>query len=256
MISSAANQSLDLAKLVRPNAQVRSQFMKIRNFFVAMVAAVSIGLVAAPISAQSSGGPTNLFPQYYTPAVRSMTNAGMYPAPHWVPREVGHTYYTYQPLMPHEMMYVHSRNYYNFYAGPESFYCDGCKGSGGGSAVNKTTVRWQNTNSYIGRLPFSSVPLQKLHYHIASKHFFVDGKAPSSGCKGCANGKCRLHQGITGYTGGCSGETCGQSCNDGWSQWGDGGSSDDGYYSDDGYSYNNPRSWSERAAAATSRLNR
>ena len=40
--------------------------------------------------------------------------ASMYPAPLPVPPSVGHTYVTYQPLMPHEYLYRHQRGYYTY----------------------------------------------------------------------------------------------------------------------------------------------
>lgn len=39
----------------------------------------------------------------------------MYMAPGPVPAHVGHTYYTYQPFMPHEMLYKHKRTYHRYY---------------------------------------------------------------------------------------------------------------------------------------------
>ena len=39
----------------------------------------------------------------------------MYIAPRPVPAFVGHTYYTYQPLMPHEFMYPHWKSYRKYY---------------------------------------------------------------------------------------------------------------------------------------------
>jgi hypothetical protein len=41
----------------------------------------------------------------------------MYVAPRPVPANVGHTYITYQPLMPHEFMYKHHRTYHQYYDG-------------------------------------------------------------------------------------------------------------------------------------------
>lgn len=43
--------------------------------------------------------------------------AGMYPAPLPTPPLVEHTYITYQPLMPHEMLYRHHRHYYRHHPG-------------------------------------------------------------------------------------------------------------------------------------------
>ena len=243
----------------------------------AVIATVAIsGFVSAPVLAQDSGGPKNLFAQYYTQPGASQSHAGMYPAPHPVPRKVGHTYYTYQPLMPHEMMYTHSRNYYKYHAGPDSFYCHGCNGSGGGSGLTKTTVKWQNGNSHMGPLPFSMVPLQKFHYHWAQKRYSIGGLSglwnrpglnlPSggagggfgAGAGGCANGGCGLGNG-GGLFHGASNNAGGFDANG----IGGGGFGADGF---GGGGYNAApleagcgcdvadNGWADKAAAATARL--
>lgn len=56
--------------------------------------------------------------------------AEMYPSPLPVPDFVGHTYITYQPLMPHEFMYKHKRRYCR-YETPLSVL-----------PTNRTKVRW------------------------------------------------------------------------------------------------------------------
>jgi hypothetical protein len=57
--------------------------------------------------------------------------AAAYPAPYPTPNLVGHTYYTYQPLMPHEMLYTHHRTYHQYY--------------NGGMGLNRTSVHWYRT---------------------------------------------------------------------------------------------------------------
>lgn len=56
----------------------------------------------------------DLFYNYYVPPTPpNQIGATMYPCPNTsIPPLVGHTYYTYQPLMPHEFMYKHSRTYW------------------------------------------------------------------------------------------------------------------------------------------------
>ena len=56
--------------------------------------------------------PGDLFYNYYAPPVgpRSV-GAELYVSPRPTPPMVGHTYITYQPLMPHEFLYRHSRHY-------------------------------------------------------------------------------------------------------------------------------------------------
>ena len=43
--------------------------------------------------------------------------AQLYVAPRPAPPLVGHTYVTYQPLMPHEFLYKHRRTYYRHHPG-------------------------------------------------------------------------------------------------------------------------------------------
>lgn len=61
----------------------------------------------------------DLFYNYYVgPApVAGGAAAGMYPSPLPTPPRVGHTYVTYQPLMPHEFLYKHHRHYYRHHPG-------------------------------------------------------------------------------------------------------------------------------------------
>ncbi|MDZ4658219.1 MAG: hypothetical protein SH868_11635 [Bythopirellula sp.] len=54
----------------------------------------------------------DLFYNFYEGPQPSGTAAQMYVAPLPVPIHVGHSYTTYQPLMPHEMMYHHHRSHY------------------------------------------------------------------------------------------------------------------------------------------------
>ncbi|HYW79802.1 MAG TPA: hypothetical protein VE890_09515 [Thermoguttaceae bacterium] len=52
-----------------------------------------------------------LFYNYYAPSGPSGLSTQLYVAPRPTPPLVGHTYITYPPLMPHEWLYPHSRNY-------------------------------------------------------------------------------------------------------------------------------------------------
>jgi hypothetical protein len=61
--------------------------------------------------------PEDLFYNYYTAANCGAWPAAMYVAPRPVPPLVGHTFYTYQPLLPHEYMYIHHRSYHRYYDG-------------------------------------------------------------------------------------------------------------------------------------------
>ena len=54
----------------------------------------------------------DLFYNYYVPPVGpNSVGAELYLCPRPTPPLVGHTYITYQPLMPHEMLYQHHRVY-------------------------------------------------------------------------------------------------------------------------------------------------
>ncbi len=156
--------------------------MKIRFL---LAAAMLVAIVGQQAMAQYSNGnlTNNLFQQYYTPNGASQMSGGMYPAPHWVPGYVGATYYTYQPLQPHEMMYQHSRNYYNFQAGPEAFYQNPCGDCGPKNlgALNVTKVRWQSGVNHMGPLPMSFNPIADLHYRLASQYYCAGGKCGSGG---------------------------------------------------------------------------
>ncbi|MBN2580527.1 MAG: hypothetical protein JXB10_16195 [Pirellulales bacterium] len=57
-------------------------------------------------------GSEDLFYNYYVPPVGAgSVGAQMYLCPRPTPPLVGHTYITYQPLMPHEFLWRHRRSY-------------------------------------------------------------------------------------------------------------------------------------------------
>lgn len=68
----------------------------------------------APCYPWQYGDPA-LFYNFYTPNYCGGVPTQLYIAPRPVPPSVGHTYYTYQPLMPHEFTYPHSRTYRAYY---------------------------------------------------------------------------------------------------------------------------------------------
>jgi hypothetical protein len=70
----------------------------------------SIGQVRAEHARHSTAG--DLFYNYYVPPVGDgSVGAVLYPCPRPTPPLVGHTYVTYQPLMPQEFLYRHHRVY-------------------------------------------------------------------------------------------------------------------------------------------------
>ena len=173
---------------------------------IAIVCVMFVGLVAGQLIAQESR-PNNLFSQYYTQPGVSSVNAEMYPAPHQVPRHVGHTYNTYQPLMPHEFMYEHQRDYYRYYATPETFYRSQCGGpyDPGGYGLNKTSVRWQSGSNSVAPLPGNILPIQRLN-NIWSNRYAVP--RPKTGSHWGGLGGIGCHgKGCLGR-GGCLGKGC------------------------------------------------
>lgn len=62
-------------------------------------------------------GQPDLFYNYYTQGYSNRANAQMYLSPHPIPPNVGHTFFTYQPLYPHHYMFKHSDRYHNYYDG-------------------------------------------------------------------------------------------------------------------------------------------
>jgi hypothetical protein len=93
-----------------------------------------------------SYGDPDLFYNFWVPPSCNAGSAGgalptpgsvgaqLYIAPQPVPAYVGHTFFTYQPLMPHEMLYPHSRHYHRYYDE--------------GRGYNRTAVKWYKSPSY------------------------------------------------------------------------------------------------------------
>lgn len=155
----------------------------VRNLLIATAMVALVSLTAAPVSAQYDPGHMNydLFSQYATPNGPNMTTAGMYPAPHYVPPMGGQAYYTYQPLMPHEMMYQHSRNYYNYY---------GTNANGvGPTSLTKTTVKWQSGTNHMGPLKHGRC-LSDCLYRLQACKYGLCGVAKHGKCKdgSCGHG--------------------------------------------------------------------
>lgn len=73
---------------------------------------VASGAVAS--GARDYGHP-DLFYNHYTQGHANATNAQMYVSPVPTPPSVGHTYITYQPFQPEEMMYWHTNRYHKYY---------------------------------------------------------------------------------------------------------------------------------------------
>jgi hypothetical protein len=76
-------------------------------------------------------GQPDLFYNYYAWPSCTGLGAELYISPRPVPPHVGHTYITYQPLMPHEFMYHHKRTYHRYY--------------NGGQGLNRTHVSYHSS---------------------------------------------------------------------------------------------------------------
>ena len=85
--------------------------------FSAIGAAVVVAVIGLTLGTTAEaqvrhGTAGDLFYNEYVPPVGpESVGAGLYPCPRPTPRLVGHTYITYQPLMPHEFLYKHHRVY-------------------------------------------------------------------------------------------------------------------------------------------------
>jgi hypothetical protein len=83
----------------------------------ALAAVVFAGLSSLAAAPSAHAAHPDLFYNYYVgPSCSGAgTPAQLYLSPRPTPPWVGHTYTTYQPLMPHEYMYHHCRKYYKHY---------------------------------------------------------------------------------------------------------------------------------------------
>lgn len=115
-----------------------TQQIKMLARFLVMPAALLVTLAfSSAASAQeyaNAAGP-QLFANQYTQGYSNQATAQMYIAPKPVPAWVGHTYYTYQPLYPHEVM--HSPHAHRYHA-----YYDNGKG------LNRTRVGYSTSPQY------------------------------------------------------------------------------------------------------------
>ena len=120
-----------------------------KQFAIILAVGCTLALTAAIAQAGGHGWegrryvseqrPNDLFYNYYVGPQPSGTAAGMYVSPLPVPASVGHTYTTYQPLMPHEMLYKHKRSYHSHHQG---------------SGWTQTTVRYGTSGGIFQALSF------------------------------------------------------------------------------------------------------
>jgi hypothetical protein len=90
----------------------------VRTTMRATFAALALGYLALVTSAPTAKAahPDLFYNHYQGPtACGDGTPVQLYVGPRPTPPLVGHTYITYQPLMPHEFLYCHHRTYHKYY---------------------------------------------------------------------------------------------------------------------------------------------
>ncbi len=114
-----------------------------------VVCGVLLGMAAPAYARSTTSG--DLFYNFYVPPVDCGcpgVGAKLYLCPRPSPPLVGHTYVTYQPLMPSEFLYTHHRNY-------KTCHCD--------APPTHTTVRWHGCG-LSGFLPTKWTLTPGLHW--------------------------------------------------------------------------------------------
>ena len=103
-----------------------------KQIFVVATLLVAVSFASQADAQQyvATGAPA-LFVNQYSQGASNQATAQMYVAPVPVPTWVGHTYYTYQPFYPHELLYNHTDRYHSYYDG--------------GVGLNRTRVRYSRS---------------------------------------------------------------------------------------------------------------
>jgi hypothetical protein len=89
--------------------------MVLRTSYVVLAGVVLLAalfLSPAPAEAARRTAPDLFYNYYVPPGPCGGVGAQLYVSPRPVPERVGHTWITYQPLLPHEYLYKHSRCYH------------------------------------------------------------------------------------------------------------------------------------------------
>lgn len=102
-----------------------------KKTLVAAAVLVAAGFASQANAQQYAVNSNDLFINQYSQGASNLATAQMYVAPVQVPAWVGHTYYTYQPFYPHELLYKHTDRYHNYYDG--------------GRGLNRTRVRYSRS---------------------------------------------------------------------------------------------------------------
>ncbi len=104
---------------------MNTRMLRLSLAALALLVAWTLDLGTCQAANRVSGN--DLFYNYYVAPGCGGVGAQMYLCPRPTPPWVGHTYITYQPLMPHEFLYKHHRVYHRN-------HCDGRK--------TRTSVFW------------------------------------------------------------------------------------------------------------------
>lgn len=87
----------------------------VRQTIRLMLAALALTTVGTTCPSTAKADHPDLFYNFYNgPSACGGVPAQLYVAPRPTPPLVGHTWITYQPLMPHEFLYHHHRTYYKY----------------------------------------------------------------------------------------------------------------------------------------------
>ena len=130
---------------------------KLVSIPIALAAAVAICCCVVGQGSLAVAG-DNLFYNYYVPpSGGGSLGAALYVSPRPTPPLVGHTYVTYPPLMPHELLYPHHRTYLTQHP-------DG--------SMTRTRVSWKPAlfNYTHHRSPLPSPPLPNVLHHMTPWH--------------------------------------------------------------------------------------
>ena len=117
-IEKLGSESVPVRSGVLPKLRVRTMVLRVMRVTVFLAALLVAWSVAGPVGVDQAqaGHPRtapDLFYNYYVPSGPcGGAPAQLYLSPRPTPPLVGHTYITYQPLMPHEFLYRHTRSYY------------------------------------------------------------------------------------------------------------------------------------------------
>ena len=115
----------------------------LRTLLQASVLGIALVAVAAPLGEGGTCQAADLFYNFYAPPGYANQSAELYISPRPTPPYVGHTYITYQPLMPHEFLYRHQRTY-------QTYHED--------AGVTTTRVKWGHIHNHKPLQRFTSYP--------------------------------------------------------------------------------------------------